>query len=204
MLLAFWVMSFSLVMTPGADWAYAISVGLRQRGLFPAITGMLAGYVMITLVVAAGTGVLIARIPGALAAMTLAGAAYLMWLGISVLRNPPVPGSDGQADEFSQFRFVTRGFIISGGNPKALLLFLALLPQFTSPFGPWPVSVQILTMGLVQIINCGVVYTLVGLCSGLILRTRPQAARRVSQCSGTAMMVIAVLLLAEQLYSVIH
>lgn len=204
MLLAFWVMSFSLVMTPGADWAYAISSGLRQRGLFPAVTGMLAGYVAITLVVAAGVGVLITRIPGALAAMTLAGAAYLMWLGIGVLRNPPVPGDDGQSGELTRLRSVTRGFIISGGNPKALLLFLALLPQFTSPLGAWPVSAQILTMGLVQIINCGVVYTLVGLCSGLILRTRPQAARRVSQCSGTAMIIIAVVLLVEQLYPVVH
>lgn len=204
MLLAFWVMSFSLVMTPGADWAYAISSGLRQRGLFPALTGMLAGYVAITLVVAAGVGVLITRIPGALTVMTLAGAAYLMWLGIGVLRNPSVPGDDGQSGELTRLRSVTRGFIISGGNPKALLLLLALLPQFTSPLGAWPVSVQILTLGLVQIINCGVVYTLVGLCSGLILRTRPQAARRVSQCSGTAMIIIAVVLLVEQLYPAVH
>jgi hypothetical protein len=50
LLAAFWIVSFSLVMTPGADWAYAISSGMRNQMLLPAVAGMLLGYVVITVV----------------------------------------------------------------------------------------------------------------------------------------------------------
>lgn len=56
MLTAFWVLSISLVLVPGADWAYAISAGMRDRAIAPAIGGMLLGYLTITAVVAAGVG----------------------------------------------------------------------------------------------------------------------------------------------------
>jgi threonine/homoserine/homoserine lactone efflux protein len=54
-------------------------------------------------------------------------------------------------------------------------------------------------MGLVHIANCAVIYTIVGVGSKLVLRTRPKASRMVSKVSGAAMIVIAVLLLLEQL-----
>lgn len=75
-------------MTPGADWAYAISSGMRNRMLLPAVSGMLLGYVVITVVVAAGVGALVASMPVILTVLTYAGAAYLLWLGAGVLRNP--------------------------------------------------------------------------------------------------------------------
>lgn len=87
---------------------------------------------------------------------------------------------------------------MAGGNPKALLLFLALLPQFTRPDAAWPISAQIAAMGLVQIVNCAVIYSLVGIGSKIVLRTRPKVARAVSQVSGGVMIVIALLLIAEQ------
>lgn len=197
LLAAFWALSFSLVMTPGADWAYAISSGMRDRAIVPAVTGMLLGYVMITLVVAAGVGALVASVPSVLTALTLGGAAYLLYLGVGVLMNPPIPevGNERSGTWPSVF---ARGFLVSGINPKALLLFLALLPQFTSQAAAWPVAGQIVAMGVIQIINCGVVYFLVGFSSRAVLRTRPTVARSVSQLSGAAMIVIALLLLAEQ------
>lgn len=197
LLVAFWVVSFSLVMTPGADWAYAISAGLRERALVPAVSGMLLGYLAITIVVAAGVGALVASVPEILVALTLVGAAYLMWLGVSVLLHPPV-ASAGTEQEDHWTSWLVRGFGISGINPKALLLFLALLPQFTSRTASWPIAGQITTMGLIQIVNCAVVYFLVGVGAKMVLRTRPVVARRVSQVSGVVMIAIALLLVAEQ------
>ena len=52
--IAFWGVSFLLVLVPGADWAYAIAAGLRDRSVLPAVAGLLAGYVALTAVVAAG------------------------------------------------------------------------------------------------------------------------------------------------------
>lgn len=204
LLVAFWIVSFSLVMTPGADWAYAISSGMRNKMLLPAVSGMLLGYVVITVVVAAGVGALVASVPVILTVLTYAGAAYLLWLGVGVLRNPPVPSAGNFDGEVNGFRTLMKGFGISGINPKALLLFLALLPQFTSRDAGWSVGVQIFFMGLIQIINCAVVYSAVGLGSKAILRTRPEAARRVSQFSGIAMIFIAFLLIGEQIYTALE
>lgn len=94
LLTAFWAISFSLVLTPGADWAYAISAGLRDRAIMPAVSGMLLGYLAITLVVAAGVGALVAGVPAVLTVLTVLGAGYLLWLGVGVLAHPPVPVAD--------------------------------------------------------------------------------------------------------------
>jgi threonine/homoserine/homoserine lactone efflux protein len=204
MVTAFWVVSFSLVMVPGADWAYAISAGLRERAIAPAIAGLLAGYLMITLVVAAGVGALVASVPMVLTVLTFVGAAYLLWLGANVLVNPSIP-TVGDADgSGSRLGWVFRGFAISGVNPKALLLFVALLPQFTRQGEAWSVPAQIGALGFVQIVNCAVVYSLVAVGSKYVLRARPSAARMVNKFSGSAMIFIALLLLVEQFTKLMH
>ena len=88
---AFWAVSFLFVVTPGADWAYAIAAGLRHRVVLPAVGGLLAGHLVATAVVAAGVGALVARLPLLLTVLTLAGALYLVWLGTGTLARPAVP-----------------------------------------------------------------------------------------------------------------
>lgn len=198
LLLAFWALSISLVIVPGADWAYAISAGLKKNAIAPAVSGMLLGYTLITGVVAAGVGVLIASIPALMAILTLLGAAYLLWLGASTVAQPSVP-SEGVEQESSTVGWIGRGFTVSGMNPKALLLFLALLPQFTSHVGNWSIPLQIAALGTVHMVNCAIVYTFVGLGSKLVLRTRPQLAKRVSQLSGCAMITVGLCLGFNQL-----
>jgi threonine/homoserine/homoserine lactone efflux protein len=196
-LAAFWMVSFALVMTPGADWAYAISAGMRGKAIVPAVAGMLLGYLMITLVVAAGLGALVARMPAILDILTFFGAAYLLWLGIGVLMRPPTPAASTE-HKSTWLGWAFRGFGISGMNPKALLLFLALLPQFTNKTAHWSITGQITILGIIQIANCAFVYTLVGVASRFVLRARPLAARRVAQVSGVAMIGIAVMILVER------
>jgi threonine/homoserine/homoserine lactone efflux protein len=204
MLTAFWVVSFSLVMVPGADWAYAISAGMRERAIAPAILGLLGGYVMITAVVAAGIGALVASVPAVLSVLTFVGAAYLLWLGWNNLARPSVPGAGRDDAANTRTGWLLRGFAVSGVNPKALLLFLALLPQFTRRDVAWSIAAQIGALGLVQIVNCALVYSLVAIGSRFVLRARPQAARVVSRISGSAMIAIALLLLVEQVVALRH
>jgi threonine/homoserine/homoserine lactone efflux protein len=197
-LMTFWVVSLSLVIIPGPDWAYAISAGMHDKAIAPAIAGMLSGYLTITLAVAVGIGALVARVPAFLTILTFVGAGYLLWLGGNIVARPSLPaGGEGRASSTS-WGWAIRGFAISGGNPKALLLFLALLPQFTSRGGAWSISAQIGAMGLVQMINCAVIYSLVGVSSKTVLRARPTVAYKVSQFSGVAMIAIALFLLADQ------
>ncbi|WP_019608089.1 LysE family translocator [Nocardiopsis sp. CNS-639] len=196
---AFWTVSVLLILVPGADWAYTISAGLRDRSVLPAVSGLLLGYVALTGVVAGGVAALVASTPAVLTGLTLAGAVYLVWLGAATLARPAVPGAGGAAVPSSWSSRVLTGTGVSGLNPKALLLFLALLPQFTDPAGGWPMAAQIGTLGLVHTASCGAVYLCVGVLARTVLGTRPAAARAVSRFSGAAMIVIGVGLLAERL-----
>ena len=200
-LAAFWAVSFLFIITPGADWAYAISAGMRGRLVTPAVAGMLSGHLLATLIVAAGVGGLVARNPLILTALTVAGAMYLLWLGVCMLRDPATPQSgQGQASD-SWSRWAWKGLCVSGLNPKVLLLFLALLPQFTDPLSNWSIPTQIIALGGLHAVSCALVYLAVGFSAHAVLRTRPGAAKNVSRVSGAIMILIAVVLLAEQAYS---
>ncbi len=205
---AFWAVSFLLIIVPGADWAFTISAGLSGGSALPAVSGIVVGYAGMTIVVAAGVGALVARSPGILTALTLVGGLYLMWHGTRTFARPSVPGAPGAlaealADAPGDARGRTnratlvKGAGVSGLNPKVLLLFLALLPQFTNPHWSWPLAVQLGFLGLVFMITCAVFYFCLGSFARKILRARPAAARAVSRLSGAAMIVIGALLIAE-------
>ncbi len=59
-------------------------------------------------------------------------------------------------------RPAVKGLGVSALNPKGLLLFLALLPQFTDSHSPWPIPLQIVALGLAHTASCAAVYTAVG------------------------------------------
>jgi LysE type translocator len=115
---AFWAVSFLLVITPGADWAYAIAAGLRHRVVLPAVGGLLVGHLVATAVVAAGVGALVARSPLVLTVLTVVGATYLLWLGIGMLAHPAAPQADTEEPAGSWLRQAAKGAGISGLNPK--------------------------------------------------------------------------------------
>jgi threonine/homoserine/homoserine lactone efflux protein len=199
-LLAFWGVSFLLVLVPGPDWAYVIGAGLRARSVLPAAAGLLIGYVALTIVVAAGVGAVVESIPSVLTVLTVLGAAYLIWLGLEPLARPSIPESTANEAEIAGpwWAATLKGAGTSGLNPKGLLLILALLPQFTDPGGPWPLAVQIGVLGLVHVISCGIVYPIVGVLARVVLGARPAVARLTVRASGAAMIIVGLGLLAER------
>ncbi|MCL6715090.1 LysE family transporter [Klebsiella sp. T2.Ur] len=176
---SFWIVSFLLIITPGADWAYAISAGINGRRVVPAVMGLMSGHLLATIIVVAGVGVLIAGHPLALSAITLAGAA--------------------QQSAGSWNAWAVKGLCISGLNPKVFLLFLALLPQFTDPHGSWPLALQMSALGAMHLMTCTLIYLLVGYGARAVLAARPQAAKGVSMVSGLIMIAIAIILFYQQL-----
>lgn len=74
------ILGFSIVfaLAPGADWAHAMSAGIRGRFVVSAVFGLLTGYVVLTLIVAAGIGILIAGKHILMLLLTLVGAFYLI------------------------------------------------------------------------------------------------------------------------------
>ncbi|MGC5039710.1 LysE family translocator [Streptomyces sp. DT190] len=213
-LAAFLAMDLLLVVTPGADWAFAITAGLRDRSVVPAVAGLVAGYAGYTLLAVAGLVVVVAGSATLLTALTVAGAGYLVWLGWDALRRPAElaapgsragtgacadtgPGAGGGGS--SRLRVMLKGAGTSGLNPKALLLYFSLFPQFIDPAGGWPVATQTGLLGALHMTACAVVYLAVGVLARTVLRARPTVARAVTRASGVLMIVIGGLLLAERL-----
>ncbi|MGP3989053.1 LysE family translocator [Streptomyces sp. 3N207] len=200
---AFFSVSLLLVLVPGADWAYAITSGLRDRSVVPAVGGLMLGYVVLTAVVVAGVAAVVAQTPGALTALTTLGAGYLVWLGVTTFAGAQKAGpplvEEGAATGPGARTRVLRGAGVSGLNPKALLLYVALLPQFADQHGHWPLALQIGLLGLLHMCIAGAVYLGVGSLARTVLRARPTAARVVTRLSGVAMVLLGALLLAEQI-----
>ncbi|MGW0292726.1 LysE family translocator [Streptomyces tuirus] len=201
-LAAFLAVDLLLIFTPGADWAYAITAGLRDRSVVPAVAGLVAGYAGYTLLAVAGLVVIVASSGTLLTALTVAGAGYLVWLGWGVLRQPAtLAASEAEVatEGSSRLRVMLRGIGTSGLNPKALLLYFSLFPQFIDPAAAWPVAGQTGLLGSLHMTACAVVYLTVGVLARTVLRTRPSAARVVTRISGAMMIVIGGFLLAERL-----
>jgi threonine/homoserine/homoserine lactone efflux protein len=196
---AFWAIAFLLVIVPGPDWAFTVSAGLRGRSVLPAVGGIVLGYAAMTIVVAAGVGALVAGTPAFLSALTVAGGLYLVWQGTTTVARPSAPDATAAAPARTGLGTLARGIGVSGLNPKGLLLFLALLPQFTNPRWSWPLAGQLGFLGLVFMFTCTVFYFCLGSFARKILHARPAAARAVTRFSGAAMIIIGALLLIDRL-----
>ena len=199
--LAFLVVAAALACTPGVDWAYTIAAGLRQRSFVPAVAGLCGGYILHTVLLVAGLAAVLAGLPGVLGWITLAGAGYLLWLGVGTLRSWRRATFSAHADGGSgtQLRTFLQGMGTSGINPKGLLFYVALIPQFISADASLPVPVQSGLLGMTFVVLVGVVYTLVALLSRTLLQSRPGAARAVTLASGIIMVALGAVLLGEQL-----
>jgi threonine/homoserine/homoserine lactone efflux protein len=129
-----------LNITPGADMALVATRSAAQgfRAGAAAALGVGAGGLLHAAAVALGLATLLAQAPQAMAALRWGGAAYLVWLGIGLLRAraaaaPAAPTERPMAAPLSFRRVFAQGFFTNALNPKVALFFLALLPQFVAP-----------------------------------------------------------------------
>jgi len=196
---AFWGIALLLIIVPGPDWAFVLSSGLSSRTVVPAVGGLVLGYSAITVVVAAGVGGIVARSPGLLTGLIITGGLYLMWHGIRTFTRPAAFPAHGDGPASGGPGTLARGMGVSALNPKGLLVFLALLPQFTSPNASWPLTAQLAFLGLVFMLSCAAFYLFLGSFARTVLLARPAAAHVVIRLSGMAMAIVGAVLLAERL-----
>jgi threonine/homoserine/homoserine lactone efflux protein len=133
---------FVLNATPGADFLLTVSRTLARgaRAGAAAACGIAAGCVVHALAAGFGLAALLAVHPQAFMALQWAGATYLAWLGLGLLRQawrgtPPsaAASSKGAGSLWAEFR---SGLLTNVLNPKVALFFLAFLPQFVPPLSP--------------------------------------------------------------------
>jgi threonine/homoserine/homoserine lactone efflux protein len=209
-LLAFAGVAAMLAFVPGPDWAFIVAASVRERAVIPAVTGVAAGYGVLTVVVAVGVGPLVASEPAALAVITIAGAAYLFYLGVSILRSSrhhpqPVLSAVPDAAPSGDRQLVRRGIGVSALNPKGLLFFVAFLPQFARPASSWPFSVQLIVLGAVYVVINAIFYGALGFTADRTIAGRPRLAGLITRVAGVGMIVVSLILLSQQiLHSLSH
>jgi threonine/homoserine/homoserine lactone efflux protein len=129
--LAFVVTCIALALLPGPIVTLLIANGLRHgtRAALINIAGVQAGLAIVIGIVAIGLTTLMATLGYWFDWVRLAGAAYLVWLGIKLIR-APVEGIGSDAPPPPRGGFFLQGLLVSLSNPKVLVFFGAFIPQF--------------------------------------------------------------------------
>ena len=201
-LLAFALIAFGMVLTPGPNMIYLISRSISQghtAGLISLI-GVVLGFVIYMLCATFGITALLFAVPYAYDALRFGGAAYLLYLAWQALR--PGGRSPFQVRELvpdGPRKLFAMGFLTSLLNPKIAMFYLALLPQFIDP-AAGNVLTQSLVLGAIQIVISSSVNGLIVFTAGSIaffLRTRPFWAVVQRWLMGTMLAGLAVKMATE-------
>ncbi|MHC8508589.1 MAG: LysE family translocator [Rhodospirillales bacterium] len=196
----------ALIISPGPDTLNVLRHSLSGgRGLgLAAVTGVQFGLLGHTALAVLGISALIASVPAALKAVALIGAAYLAWLGIQgfrdsgVVRLKSTPAPAGKADAARAFR---EACLVNLLNPKVIMLYLALYPNFIDT-GRGDVGAQLIFLSAVMI-AINTVWQ-----SGLVfavnpirrLLADPRAGRAVNRGAGVLLLAFAALMIADHIF----
>ena len=178
--------------TPGPDFAVVLRHALAgPRPAARAAAGIVTGLAGHTAAAALGLSAVLAARPDVLTAVRLAGAAYLGWLGVQALRAAFVrtPAAAARARSRRPYLDGLAGNLL---NPKALLFFMGLIPQFVVP-GP-TVTAQLLLLAGTTVVASVAWWTIV---ITVVARGRARLAgsrlrRTVDAATGGALLAVAV------------
>jgi len=148
---AFAAASFILIVIPGPSVLFAVGRALAdgRRTALASVAGNAAGLEVVAVCVALGIGQLVERSAPVFTAVKLAGAGYLIWLGIRAMRQRHSLASAlaTAPQPRRQHKAVLEGFAVGVANPKAVILFAAILPQFVNrQAGHVPVQMLLLSL----------------------------------------------------------
>lgn len=196
-LLAFLAASALITIAPGPDNLMVLSVGI-SRGRAAGIgfgLGCALGCFTHTLWATLGIGAVVMASEGAFTTLKMAGAAYLVYIGIMAWRHAGKLGViklDAAAEPLGAH--VRRGFIANVINPKVALFFIAFLPQFVDP-ARGPVWLQMLLLGALFAAQTVVIFGSLGWFAGGIgarLQRQPGLAVWLDRVAGTIFFALAL------------
>ncbi|MCL2419951.1 MAG: LysE family translocator [Conexibacteraceae bacterium] len=194
--------ALGMVLTPGPNMMYLVSRSIsqgRRAGLI-SLAGTGAGFIVYLLMANLGLAAVFVLVPGLYIGFKAIGAAYIGYLAFQTLR----PGGAGlfeprQLAPDSGWRLFRMGLVTNLLNPKAAIMYLALIPQFIDPAAGHRVA-QGFILGAIQIMVSLPVNALVVLAAGSIaafISSRPRWAAWQRSVTGTLLGAIAVLLARE-------
>ena len=187
----FVVSGLLLNITPGQDTLYIVTRSVAQgraAGLW-SVLGISSGSVVHTLAAAFGLSAILATSAEAFIVVKLVGAAYLVYLGVKMLLEPPaapMPGVEAPAARESAWPIYRAALLTNVLNPKVALFFLAFLPQFVAPDASSRVTAFVF-LGAVFVFN-GTLWCLVLVMAASALsrrlRRNTAGARRLRRATG--------------------
>lgn len=152
--LGFAVTCLIVIAIPGPSVLFVIGRALAygRRTALASVAGNVAGVQVVAMSVALGVGTLVQRSDTVFGVVKFGGAAYLVWLGVKAIRHRSSLESAivVAAAPLGGWRAAAEGFTVGVANPKAYVLFAAVLPQFANP-SAGHVPVQLLLLSLVSL-----------------------------------------------------
>ena len=192
-LLAFAVTAFILIVIPGPSVLFVISrgVALGRRAAIATVLGNTTGVLVQVIGVAFGIGAIVQRSALVFNAMKIAGAAYLIFLGVRMVRERKALSGllDVAVVPTTARRIYRDGFVVGVTNPKAAVFFAVVLPQFADP-ARGGVTPQILVLGLVFAAIAVVSDSAWGLAAGSLRAWLARSPRRLERLGGAGGLAI--------------
>jgi threonine/homoserine/homoserine lactone efflux protein len=192
-LLAFVITIFVLIVIPGPSVLFVISrgVALGRRAALATVLGNTAGLAVLVVVVSLGLGSIVSESVAVFTVIKLAGAAYMVFLGIRMFldRKALATMLDATVAPKGVRRMVREGFIVGVSNPKALVMLTAVLPQFVDR-SAGDVQLQILILGSISLVIGMLSDGTWGLVAGSARVWLARSPRRLSAIGGAGGLVL--------------
>ncbi|HYH76071.1 MAG TPA: LysE family translocator [Arthrobacter sp.] len=191
-LLAFALASLVLIAIPGPSVLFVIgrSLALGRKGGLLSVLGNALGMVPQIIAVAMGVGIVLAQSIVLFTIIKFAGAAYLVYLGIQAIRHRGGRTTSGPVPPSSTWRMLREGFLVGATNPKSMVFFVAVLPQFVD-FAAGSIPLQLASLGTVFLVIALVSDSIWALAAGTARHWFARSTKRVSTLSaaGGVMMI---------------
>ena len=144
------------VLTPGPGVLMTLTNAMRYglRSTFGGILGVACGALLVALLASTSLGVLLATSAVGFTLLKLLGAAYLVYLGIRFWRTPPFVFHEPASHQASFRRRFAEGMSLQMTNPKVIIFFLSILPQFSDPAADyrWPFCLLVASYGVLVLL----------------------------------------------------
>ncbi|MEV4669907.1 LysE family translocator [Microbacterium sp. LWO12-1.2] len=200
-LLAFIAAAFIMVVIPGPTVLFTIgrSIALGRFGGFLSIVGTAVGSIILVLAVALGVGTVIAQSVVLFTIVKVAGAGYLVFLGIQAIRHrkDAAAAVTGAVQRKSGWRLLFEGFVVGITNPKSIAFFLAILPQFVD-LHAGSVPLQLFVLGSIVVVigvTCDAVWVLLASAARDWFGRSPRRISAMSATGGGMMIGLGAFLL---------
>ncbi len=151
----FLVTVYVLILIPGPSVLFVVSrgVALGRRAALATVVGNASGFALQLVLVSIGVGSIVARSDAVFSALKLLGAAYLVLLGVRKIRDRKSLTEFGASAIAPRGlrRTIREGFYVGATNPKGVIIFTAVLPQFIDR-SQGHVTVQLALLGMICIV----------------------------------------------------